>query len=605
MSLDMTNLTVTEGNDQFYPTPDYVAEKMLADIDWDLIQNVLEPSAGKGDLVYAVIKSYAADYRRERKVNIDCIEIDPYLRAILKENYSSEWLRPLREKKAELESLDNRAITGGPDDERIAKVRAEIRELEKVRSYFRNANVNIIHDNFLTYRGWRRYDLVLMNPPFAEGDMHLLKALDIQKDGGAIICLLNAETIRNPYTNSRKLLMRELDKYEAQISFLENAFTQAERRADVDVAIVRVNIPHEEESHSDIWERMERAERELPPEDIEVTDLVAGDYIEQAVTHFRIECAASMELIRQYTALRPYIFEDLEDKGFHNNAILTLSVGRESNYLQEINIDKYLQMVRLKYWKALFKNEKFVGKLTSELRARYSEKVEQMANYDFTLFNIKTIMAEMDSQVVDGIKAAILTLFDKLTAEHSWYPESKQNIHYYSGWATNKAHKIGKKSIIPTHGMFSSYSWKSETFEVNTAYSVLSDIEKVFDYLSGNEVDDSDIRERLQIANDNGKTRNIPLKYFDVDLYKKGTTHIKYRDMELIDKFNIYAGRNRNWLPPNYGKKTYSEMTSEEKAVVDDFQGAAAYAKVLAKSGFYLSEPTRSVGLITDGKENS
>jgi len=37
MRPDITGLTVTEGNDQFYPTPDNVAGKMLAGIDWECI----------------------------------------------------------------------------------------------------------------------------------------------------------------------------------------------------------------------------------------------------------------------------------------------------------------------------------------------------------------------------------------------------------------------------------------------------------------------------------------------------------------------------------------------------------------------------------------
>lgn len=146
--------------------------------------------------------------------------------------------------------------------------------------------------------------------------------------------------------------------------------------------------------------------------------------------------------------------------------------------------------------------------------------------------------------------------------------------------------------------MFSSYSWSKQTFEVNNAYDVLSDIEKVFDYLSGTMTDEHDIKERLQIANLNGQARNISLKYFDVDLYKKGTTHIKYRDMELVDKMNIYAGRNKSWLPPSYGKAAYAEMTSEDKRVIDEFQSAEAYAKVLSRADFFLSEPARSVAMI-------
>ena len=56
-----------------------------------------------------------------------------------------------------------------------------------------------------------------MNPPFSNGDKHLLKALQMQEKGGNIVCLLNAETLRNPYTESRKELIRQLDKYDADI----------------------------------------------------------------------------------------------------------------------------------------------------------------------------------------------------------------------------------------------------------------------------------------------------------------------------------------------------------------------------------------------------
>ena len=595
MRTDMTVLTSTSGNDQFYPTPGKLAGMMLSGVDWSAIQNILEPSAGKGDLVLAAIKAHAANSRRGVALKIDCIEIDPYLRAILKQNSEAEWERPLRERRDYIDDL--------PYEER----RPLLDELSDVRSKLSaldNATVNVIHDNFLTYHGFRRYQLIIMNPPFAEGDLHLLKALELQKDGGSVVCLLNAETLRNPYTNTRQVLRRELNKYGAQIKFIKDAFRDAERQADVEIAVVRVTIPERKEDKSDIWERMEKAAQEEQPEFAEVTDLVVGDYIEQAAVRYRVEVSACKELIRQYYALRPYITEELDPSSVYGKkSILTLSVGDERNYEQFVNMDKFLKAVRLKYWRALFQNEKFVGRLTSKARERYIHKVDEMADYDFTLFNIRSIMAEMNVQVLDSVKGAILSLFDTLTAEHSWYPECTQNKHYFNGWAANKAHKIGKKSIIPTYGMFATNSWNRDTFEVNNAYKALSDIEKVFDYLSGVMTDEHDILERLRIANTNGKTRNIPLKYFDVDLYKKGTTHIKYRDMDLIDKMNIYAARNKNWLPPNYGKTVYSEMTTEEKEVVESFQGAEAYAKVMARPDFFLSEPTRSVAMLTDGSE--
>lgn len=60
----------------------------------------------------------------------------------------------------------------------------------------------------------------------------------------------------------------------------------------------------------------------------------------------------------------------------------------------------------------------------------------------------------------------------------------------------------------------------------------------------------------------------------------------------MLEKFNIFAAQHKNWLPPTYGKKTYADMDTEERAVIDSFQGREAYEQVMAHADFYLtSEP--------------
>lgn len=88
------------------------------------------------------------------------------------------------------------------------------------------------------------------------------------------------------------------------------------------------------------------------------------------------------------------------------------------------------------------------------------------------------------------------------------------------------------------------------------------------------------------------QTKNIHLKYFDITFYKKGTCHIVFRDEELLKKFNIFGSQKKGWLPQDYGKKTYSEMNQEEKAVIDDFEGEASYNKTMANKGYYLFDAT-------------
>ena len=579
-----TELTATQGKDQFYPTPPSIARKMLDDIDFRMIQTVLEPSAGKGDLLMELAREYSR--YRSHTLNVDCCEIDPYLRSILKYNFSDE-------RRKELYDRDGR---WSADAEALS-----------------NIDAHIVHDDFLTYRTYKHYDLILMNPPFATGAKHLIRAIEMQKDGGAIVCLLNAETIRNPYTAERMMLADLLKKYGAEIRYIEDAFSgDAERKASVDVAIVRLHfIPEREEST--IWERMKKAvDEDVDAPDAELHALVPGDYIEQAITLYRTEVAATMAFVREYKALIPYMGRTLNAKDHFDSApILTLTVT-DDNYVRGFDYQKYMRTVRLKYWRALFENKKFIGRLTSELQKQYREQTERMADYEFSAFNIKQIALEMNASLTQGVEKAIIDLFDKLTVEHSWYPECAANRHYYNGWATNKAHKIGKKCIIPTHGMFSAYSWSKETFDVSTAYRVISDIEKAFNYLDGGQTDDVDLDARLHAANAQGQTRNIECKYFKIDLYKKGTTHIKFLPaaMPLVDRLNIYASQKKGWLPPRYGKAAYGQMTTEEKAVVDSFHGdgsaesgAKTYATILSQAAYYLADPMQSVPALTAHNE--
>ena len=594
---DTTILTTSVGKDQFYPTPSELAAQMLEDVDWAYVGTVLEPSAGKGNLAYEIAKSYR-EYDRygRRELDVDCVELDPNLRQICKYNFSEERIKLLREPHKNLDYMSHNQRTPEQEAER-KRLKSEIDTLEAV-------SLHMVHDDFLTYGTFKHYDLIVMNPPFHDGDMHLLKALEMQKDGGAIVCLLNAETLRNPYTASRALLVRRLQEVNADIRFVENAFSHAERRTDVEIAIIKIHIPRKVHE-STLYERMKKAKEAEYIPDPELQALVPGNYIDQAVRLYETEVAATMELVKEYHALAPYMASELGDKSLYGSSpILTLVIGHDSTY-SSLDMNKYMRLVRLKYWRALFSNEAYIGKLTTNLRKTFTDNVDRMANYEFSAFNIKQVTVEMNAAMHQGVQDAIMELFAKLTYEHSWYPECSQNRHYYNGWKTNKAHKVGKKSIIPTNGIFSSYSWEKATFSVSNAYAVLSDIEKALDYLDcGRTTERRNLESFLKLAAETGQTRNVECTYFKVDFFKKGTTHIKFRPeaMPLVEKLNIYAAQKKSWLPPNYGKASYADLDREEQAAVDGFHGdgsegsgKTAYAEVLKDSAYYLSESTQAI----------
>ncbi len=171
-------------NKSFYPTPPNLITKMVLKIQ-GRPSKVLEPSAGKGDLVEGIKSSYSV---WRRNADVSAIEINPTLQATL-----------------------------------------------------RGKGIKVIDTDFLAYTGPDKFDAIIMNPPFDTGDQHLLKAIDILYRG-EIVCLLNAETIRNPLTNTRKLLTRRLDELGASIEFIQDAFVSAERRTGVEIALVYIKV---------------------------------------------------------------------------------------------------------------------------------------------------------------------------------------------------------------------------------------------------------------------------------------------------------------------------------------------------------------------------
>ena len=530
--MNIVQITENPGKSEFYPTPESLVDRMLAGIDWSMVNSVLEPSAGKGDLALAVQKKYKLRFYRDKPVDIDCIEIDQNLRHILN-----------------------------------------------------GKELRVVHDDFLTYDALKRYDLIVMNPPFSEGDKHLLKALDMQKYGGSIVCLLNAETIRNPFSHTRKQLVKKLDEYGAQVEFIPNAFAGAERKTSVEVALVKVSIPRADEE-SEIYSRLKKA-AEAEERKHTATEIVAADYIQMAIQQFTLEAKAGIELIRQYNAMVPYMLNSLDPNDKYARPILRLTAETDRGY-SSVGVNEYLKKLRYKYWEALLTNPQFMQKLTSNLQEKYRNMARDLTEYDFSEYNVRTLMLQMNSEIADGIKDTIMALFDRLTTAHTWYPECQNNIHYFDGWAHNKAHKINKKVIVPCYGIFSDKRWGAQRLDRRMALNTLQDIEKCLNYLDGGMTREVNLYKVIESLDEYDPGKNIECKYFTVTFYKKGTCHIVFTNLELLEKFNIYAAQNRNWLPPNYGKTKYSDMSAEEQATVDSFQGADAYARVMARATYYL-----------------
>lgn len=563
---------VVRGNEAFYPTPKSLLKTMFnkyvehckeKGMTWEYKRiDMLEPSAGKGDILDYFKEKVADGYCPEP----DCIEKDENLRLVLK----------------------------GKED------------------------INLIWDDFLTFQTEKHYDLIVMNPPFSNGAKHLLHAIHLAEANGGdtiIMCLLNAESLLNPYTNERKELCQKLSELHAEVQIIEDGFTEAERPTDVKTAFVFIDIP--KAFHvSLLLDELEKA-KEYKAKISQPTEIVtAENYISQMIAFYKNEVELCSAFMHEYFSIAPFLkmtlpeqfepseehYQELKEEAGHiakydykNEPILKLKVGN-SEIERYGDINKVLNAIRYKYWNHLFHNEEFTKLLTSDMRQELYNTVSSMKKYDFNEHNIKVVQEQFIHSLLENLEETILKLFEELTCKHTYF-EGSDNIHYYNGWKSNKAHKLNKKVVIPMYGVFNERKHSSEYFRCYELEHKISDIEKVFNYLSDGTTVGSSVENVVYWANKQQKNRNLHFKYFDASIFKKGTCHLKFTDEAVVDALNIYVGKHKNWLPPSYGKVAYDEMSAEEKAVIDDFQGREEYEKVLANPDKFLFDTTGMLAL--------
>ena len=222
--MSIKDIIVTpEAEKGFYPTPRELGAELLSGIDWNMVRTVLEPSAGKGNLIGCIAEKCRISF--SDSVEVDAVEIDPYLRSVLKYEFGEERENAVRNRLRELHAKQNYNCMTQRRGELTDDEKSEEMYLENLSRELSRVDVRVVHDDFLTFDTMKHYDLIVMNPPFANGDEHLLKAIRMQEESGGIIrCLLNAETLLNPFTNRRKILQEKLSALGAEITYKSGAF---------------------------------------------------------------------------------------------------------------------------------------------------------------------------------------------------------------------------------------------------------------------------------------------------------------------------------------------------------------------------------------------
>lgn len=488
--------------EQYYPTPVSLTVRM-----WETFRDgsylhrdrhILEPSAGTGDLVKAMPEPR---YGSNRPV-VDVCEIDP----------------------ERLEILGN------------------------------TAGVSVVGHDFLAFEPSRLYTHIIMNPPFRLGAKHLIHAWQIVRNA-EIVCLLNAETLRNPNTKDREYLQELIGAY-GSVEYVDGAFLAPDTQRTTAVECALVWLKKETPIAHSYLDGLK-----LDNETFEFGE-IRGDVTDLCLPENIIETA-----VRVYRAARDVLYRKLE-----SDAVLACEYARWSSILggsllesdQERSkrvmqqqaaravdsrsvqdqFNKEHDKLKEKAWNYILSGIRFYEQLSTAALKAFQAEYKKVAQLEFTEANIHGFLAGVALQRTAMTDEMMIDIFDRFTER---YPDNRA---YYRAWQSNAKHRAAAWRIKMSRIIIPVNCKRWGNYLDREAREALGDIDKSFAALDGKDVGGIYGLVKAAIDNPIENSRRHESDYFEFRYYPGAqTVHLYPKRKDLIDRLNRTVGRLRQWLP--------------------------------------------------------
>lgn len=495
-------------NKDFYPTPEKIILKMVKKsriLNSDMrVINLLEPSAGKGNIVDFIENKYNKYYTK--KIRIDVIEKD-----------------------------------------------------EQLLNFLTGKKYKIVSNDFLEFQTNKHYDLIIMNPPFSDVEDHILKAFEILQNG-ELITLLDTNTLnKNTFkANKIKEILRNND---SEVISLGNCFSNSERNTNVEVSMIYIN--KKSEKITSMFEGLDFENKDNSENydfennyNISKRDVVKNEVEKyNALLSYMFEFFTIIRKINSLNILKSkYFVETLSKYDVCKNNTDDL-IKEFLSFRNEIDED-----VKNICWESIFKRTGIERLLTNNTRNEIEKLKNEQKGIDFTENNIYTLLDILFQNQGKILESCVLEIFDKLTKYY------KENRVHFEGWKTNDSWKVNRKFILPNIVTFDnrwggswSVSYSSNTNDIDRCMCFLSgkdfnEIDTIYKTLT------NDLRYK---GTKKGWGDYIESEFFKIKYFKKGTAHFIFKDEWLWHKFNIVACQGKNWLPKGKSDKEYIKLLGE------------------------------------------
>jgi len=129
--------------------------------------------------------------------------------------------------------------------------------------------------------------------------------------------------------------------------------------------------------------------------------------------------------------------------------------GHELTKILQAVVNSTVRKIRVDYWRRTLELPEVRERLTQKRRSEFEEKLKAKDTMDFTESNIRQFLLNLIAGYSKTLQDGVDEVFDLMTKRHCYDDGLRtENIHYFNGWKTNSAYRVGQKVILPIRSAY-------------------------------------------------------------------------------------------------------------------------------------------------------
>jgi predicted RNA methylase len=411
-------------------------------------------------------------------------------------------------------------------------------EINKDLQQIVKQKANLLGDDFFECKPEQisHIHAIYMNPPFSNADRHILHAWAIAPEGCEIVALCNYQTIAN---DGRYGQLSKLIHTYGTAENIGECFSTAERTTGIDIGLLRLFKP--------VVSKEFEFEGFFIDEDEEETQcdgIMQYNEVGALVNRY----VGTMKIFDKMKTEIDSVNMMIGQIGMSN---INLAIGHEKDVTTK---EQFSKIIQKRSWNHIFHKMNMEKYVTSGVMKDINKFVETQEKVPFTMKNIYRMLQIIVGTRQETFNRALEEAVDNFTRH------THENRFGVEGWKTNSGYMLNKKFIC--EGIIDT-GWGFQVKYDSYNSRKIDDLVKVLCNITGTNYSDIGTLYRFNFdPKKMEKTFDLEPNtwyewgFFEVKFFKKGTMHVKFKDLNDWYLLNQAYGKLKGFtLPEEYKKE--------------------------------------------------